>query len=77
MTRTKIQKLGNDLVDQTENVLKGIKKFVQNINKLFEYVKIDGFVFDEADYLLVSEKEVKEVIEIFKNFDIDITGSRG
>ena len=50
---------------------------MQGINKVFEYVKIDGFVFDEADYLMVSEKEVKEVIEIFKTFDIDITGSRG
>ena len=76
MTRRKITQLGNELVDQTEDVLKSIKRFVQNINKVFEYVKIDGFVFDEADYLVVSEKEVKEVIEIFKTFNIDIKGNK-
>lgn len=71
-TRTKISRLGDKLVDTTESVLKGIKRIISAFNRNLEYVRIDTFVYEEADYMFVSEKEVKEVKEIFRAFDIDI-----
>jgi hypothetical protein len=52
--------------------LKGVKKFLQLFNKVLKHVKLETFVFEEADYVFVSEKEVKEVREIFRAFDIEI-----
>lgn len=52
--------------------MKGLKRFIENFNHVFEYVRIDQFIFEESDYLYVSEKEVKEIRHIFMAFDIDI-----
>ena len=49
-----------------------MKKFLSSINRALEYVKVDIFVFEEADYAFVSQKEVNEVREIFKAFDIQV-----
>jgi hypothetical protein len=43
-------KLGNELAETTIFVQKGIKKFIQTFNKAFEYVRIEIFIFEEADY---------------------------
>lgn len=71
-TRSKISRLGDKLVDTTDQVLKGVKRFLSLFNKVFTHVKLENFVFEEADYVFVSEKEVKEVREIFRAFDIEI-----
>ena len=71
-TRSKISKLGDRLVDTTDDVLLAVKKMITLFNKSFEFVQIEVFVFEEADYILVSEKEVKEIRDIFKAFDISI-----
>lgn len=75
-TRSKIARLGNKLVDTTELVLKGVKKFIALFNKSFNFVTIECFVFEEADYAFVSEKEVREVRDIFRAFEIDIRQMR-
>lgn len=59
-------------MDTTDQVLKGVKRFINLFNKVFHHVKLETFVFEDADYVFVSEKEVKEVREIFRAFDIDI-----
>ncbi len=53
-----------------------MKKFIQLFNKTFNHVKLEIFVFEEADYVFVSGKEVKEVRDIFRAFDIDIKEMR-
>jgi hypothetical protein len=53
-----------------------VKKFIGSFNKFFEYVKIETFVFEEADYIYVSEKEVKEVRDIFRTFHIELKPSQ-
>jgi len=35
-------------------------------------VQIDAIVFEDADYIFVSEKEVNEIREIFLAFDLEI-----
>ena len=71
-TREKIQNLGNRLVDSTDEVLKGIKRTIAQFNKVFEFVYIQNFIFEESDYEIISFKEVKEIKEIFKTFEIRI-----
>lgn len=71
-TRSKIGRLGERLVNSTEDVLTGVKKFINTFNKALEFVQLETFVYEEADYAFVSEKEVTEVREIFKAFDIHI-----
>lgn len=71
-TRSKIMRLGDRLVDTTQDVLQGVKKLLSQLNKNMEFVQVGVFVFEEADYKFVSLKEVNEVREIFKAFDIYI-----
>lgn len=52
--------------------MKGAKKFTSFFNKALEFVKVEIFVYEEADYCFVSQKEVNEVREIFKAFDIQV-----
>jgi hypothetical protein len=49
-----------------------MKIFIRKFNKIFEYVSLERFVFEESDYEYVSIKEVKEIQAIFKTFDITI-----
>jgi hypothetical protein len=35
-------------------------------------VRIENFIFDDSDYQIVSEKEVTEVREVFKTFELEI-----
>jgi hypothetical protein len=37
-----------------------------------EYVQIKEFIFEGANYELISLKEIREIAEIFKQFDIPI-----
>ena len=37
-----------------------------------DFVRIENFVFEEADYEMISYKEVKEIKDIFRAFDIKI-----
>ncbi len=71
-TREKISKLGNRLVETTDEVLRQKKKFLSQFNKVFEFVYLQTFIFEEADYEFVIRKEVSEIREIFKTFDIRI-----
>lgn len=57
--------MGNNLVDLTDQMLKGTTKFFKSYNKIFNFVKIETFIFQEANYLEVSIKEVEEVRQVF------------
>ncbi len=70
--RYKLENLGDQLVDTTVHCIKAIKKFMNQFNKLFEQVRLINFVFEEADYCLVAEKEVSEVRDIFRAFEIEV-----
>ncbi len=58
------------MVEITDEVLKLVEKFIANFNKSMDFVRIEYFVFEEADYEMISFKEVKEIKDIFKAFDI-------
>ena len=42
------------------------------MNKSMDFVRVEQFIFEEADYEMISLKEVREIREIFKAFDIRI-----
>jgi len=65
--------LGEQLVANTNTVGVEAKKLINSFNKAMGHVRIAQFVFDEADYLLVSKKEVAEIRDIFKAFEIELT----
>ena len=53
--------MGNSLVDLTDQILKHSFKFFKQFNKQFKYVKLETFIFHEADYIQVSIKEIEEI----------------
>ena len=53
-------------------MIRGQRRFIQAFGKAFEFVTIQSFVFEKADYKQISLKEVREIREIFKQFDIAI-----
>ena len=50
--------MGNNLVELTDQIIKGVLKFFRIFNKQFTYVKLEAFIFQEADYIDVTVKEV-------------------
>lgn len=70
--RTEILNMGNNLVDLTDQIIKGVLKFFRTFNKQFTYVKLETFIFQEADYLEVILKEVQEIDEIFNSYEIHL-----
>ena len=56
----------------TDELLKGSKKFINGFNKAMEFVRIEHIIFEESNYELISYKEVKEIRDIFRAFDINI-----
>lgn len=52
--------------------MKQVKRFVSAVNKSMDFVRIEQFIFEESDYEMISMKEVKEIRDIFKAFDIKI-----
>jgi len=59
-------------VTVTEELMKQVKRFVSAVNKSMDFVRIEQFIFEESDYEMISMKEVKEIRDIFKAFDIKI-----
>ena len=67
-----MQKLGNQLVVMTDNLLRQSKTFFRNFNKSFLHVRLDRFIFQDADYLEVSIREIEEISAIFAMYDLYI-----
>ena len=53
--------MGNNLVDLTDRIIKDVIKFYRTFNKHFTYVKLESFIFQEANYIEVSLKEIHEI----------------
>lgn len=62
--------MGNNLVDLTDQIFKGVPKFHRTFNKQFTYVKLESFIFQEANYVEVSLKEIQEISQIFASYEI-------
>lgn len=63
----------------TDELLKSSKRFLGAFNRVMEFVRIEHIIFEESDYELISYKEVKEIRDIFRAFDIkikDLTAKR-
>ena len=71
-SRAKIKKLGNHLIDQTERVLEKSRPFLAKLNKCFEDVKFDFFLFQEADYCDIIIKEVNEISTILHSYEVTL-----
>ena len=69
-TRQEMLQMGNNLVDLTDTIIKQSLKFFKTFNKQFTYVKLETFIFQEADYLEVAIKEVEEIGRIFSSYEI-------
>ena len=65
-------KLGNNLVFLTDQVLKLSKAFFRSFNREFFFIKLDQFIFQDADYLEVAVKEVEEITTIFASYELFI-----
>ena len=70
--RVRIEELGGMLVEATKTVTQVSRRFLALFNRNMEHVRIDRFIFEEADYETVAVKEVREIREIFKAFGIRI-----
>ena len=70
--RDKLQKIGDQLVNSTEDLLRSSRTFITEFNQAFEFVYISNVIFDDADYGKVSVREVDEIREIFLMFDLKI-----
>ena len=70
--REEMRSIGNKLVQVTEQFLRKVGPFFKNFNKNFQFVKLDQFIFQEADYVDVAKKEVEEIASIFSKYDIII-----
>ena len=66
--------MGNNLVEFTDQILKGVTKLFKTFKKMFSYVQLEQFIFQEANYLQVSVKEVEEIRQIFTQYEITIKG---
>ena len=71
-TREKLQRLGDLLIDSTDEVLKNMRHFINKFNRTFEFIYVKEFVFEHAGYKQICENEVREIRDIFKLFDIRI-----
>ena len=67
-----MQKLGNKVVELTDVLLKQSKTFFRTFNSSFSYVRLARFIFQDADYLEVSVKEVEEISAIFAMYELYI-----
>lgn len=67
-----MQELGDLLISATNEILKSMKSFVPEFNRVMEHVSIKVFNFDGADYKLICTKEVDEIRSIFNEFSISI-----
>lgn len=70
--RAEMLAMGNNLVELTDQILKHSQKFFKSFNKQFTYVKLESFIFQEADYLEVAIKEVEEIGKIFSSYEIQM-----
>ena len=64
--------MGNRLVELTDILIKKINNFFNRFNKTMTYVKLEQFIFQEADYMEVALKECDEIAQIFSAYDIHI-----
>ena len=64
--------MGNTLVDLTDQITKQSVKFLKTFNKQFTYVRLDQFIFCEADYIQVAIREVNEISEIFATYELEL-----
>lgn len=70
--RLEMQQMGNTLVDLTDQITKQAVKFIKQFNKMFSYVYLDRFIFQEADYVEVAMREVNEITQIFATYEIEL-----
>lgn len=56
----------------TRKALEGVQNLLGAQNRLMRYVKVEKFVFDEADYTAISRKELSEVFDIFQAFGLQM-----
>lgn len=56
----------------TKSALDAISHFLQQENRVLRRVRIDRFLFDDADYTAISRKELQEISEIFGAFGLHI-----
>ena len=74
--RQEMLQMGNTLVEQTDQIIKQVLKFFKTFNKQFTYVKLESFIFQEADYIDVAVKEVQEISRIFESYEITLNKMR-
>ena len=65
-----MKKLGNTLVELTDQVNKVTRQFLNKVNKHFNHVRVETFIFQEADYLEIARKETEEIGVILASYDI-------
>ena len=70
--REKIKDLGNTLIDCTDEVLRTLKRFYTQYNSSFEFVFVQQFLYENADYREISIREVREIREVFNLFEMEI-----
>jgi hypothetical protein len=70
--RDKLQKLGDQLVNSTEDIIRSSRNFISEFNQAFEFVFISNVTFEDADYRRVGLKEIEEIRVIFLMFDLKI-----
>ena len=70
--REEMTNMGNTLVALTDDIIKRVKTFFSKFNKTMLYVRLETFIFQEADYMEVSLKECDEIAQIFSAYDIQI-----
>ena len=59
-------------MDCTDEVLRSLKRFYTQFNSSFEFVFVQHFLYENADYREVSIREVREIRDVFNMFDIEI-----
>jgi len=64
--RERIEKLGDLLVDTTNEVYAKTRGFIQTFNSSFENVQIKKFVFEKSEYNMICQKEIAEIRDIFQ-----------
>lgn len=71
-TRKELTQIGAELVKATRKALDSVQNLLQAQNRLMRGVKVDRFVFDDADYTAISRKELSEVFDIFQAFGLQM-----
>jgi len=71
-TRRELTRIGAELVKASRKALEAVQNLLQAQNRLMRNVKVDRFVFDEADYTAISKKELSEVFDIFQAFGLQM-----